>query len=93
MWQTYFDIGEPQFEAFRSVQSIANMFSVEDILNSEHFGTPWNITNVRAALAMARINKSLGRIDLAHAHARVGLNLIKSSSSLKELFEDVLCKI
>jgi len=93
MRQTYFDIGDPRFEAFRSVESIANMFSVKDIRNSEHFSIPWDITNVRAALAMARINKSLGRIELAHEHARVGLRLCESAGALKGLFEEVLCTI
>ncbi len=88
--RTYFEVGEPVFARYDSTDAIADAISLDDVLSGSYIDVLGGVTNVRAALTMARIHEHLGDRDLAHAFAKAGLERVERATSLIPRFEEIL---
>ena len=91
--KTYFDVGEPLFERFDTVQKIADGLTVDSIRPDEMVELFGPTTSGRAALTMARINRHIGRNDKARAFAAAGLDNMGSVQTLKPALERLLAEL
>ncbi len=88
--ETYHRVGEPAFAKYDTVEKIAEMVSVDDISSNEFIHVFGGITNVRAALTMARVNEHIGELRLAQAFAQVGLENLGRATVLEVQFKEIL---
>jgi len=90
---TYLKVGEPAFSKYDTVERVANMISIEESFANNYIEAFGGITEVRAALTMARIHQHLGNSDLAHAFATAGMENLDRAAVLKPRFQEILDRI
>ena len=90
---TYLDVGEPAFSRYDTVEKVANMISIDQIFTDKYIDAFGGVTEVRAALTMARIHEHLGNFDLARAFAAAGMTNIGRATALKPRFRELLDRI
>ena len=81
--ESYFEWGEPLFQAYSSVQSIASMITLDQLRSENFINAFGGVTIPRAALVMARIQVHMGNSDRAAEFARAGLEKLGSASGLR----------
>ena len=87
---TYLETGEPYFRRYDSMEKIVSMISLDDVKRGAYLHTFGGITDVRAALTMARIHVHLGNVVSAKQFAAVGLANIGDATLLRREFENIL---
>ena len=87
---TYLNSGEPYFRQYDSIEKIASMISVDEIKRGVYLQVFGGITDVRAALMMARIHVHLGNVIKAREFAAVGLEHIGGATLLRPELESIL---
>ena len=70
---TYATSGEPLLERFSRIEAIAAALSPISIRDPRNAPVPWKKPTALHALALARIHKQLGNLDLCREYAHVGL--------------------
>ena len=88
--ETYRQVGEPAFTEYDTVEKIAEMISVDDISSRDFIDIFGGLTNVRAALTMARVNEHIGNLDSARAFAHAGLENLGRATMLEAQFTEIL---
>jgi len=88
--QTYLQIGEPAFSGYDTVDKIAGMLSVDDVLSGKFLTRFGGVTAVRGALTMARVHRYLGNTGLARDFANAGLKNLGRATALEPHFLEVL---
>jgi hypothetical protein len=88
----YFDRGAPFFARWADFPGPFEDVTVEQIARGDVNGLPGHKTQVRAALAMARIHEYLGNADLARSFALLGIANPRPGR-LKPDFEKVLSRL
>lgn len=91
--KTYFDVGEPAFAKFDTVEKIASMISLDQIFADNYIDAFGGVTEVRAALTMARIHENIGNLDLARAFATAGMSNLGRATPLKSSFREILDRV
>lgn len=69
------------------------MISIEEIFSDNYIKAFGGITEVRAALTMARIHQHMGDSTLAHAFATAGLANLGRATILEPQFREILARI
>jgi hypothetical protein len=87
---TYLESGEPYFRQYDCIEKIASMISVDEIKREAYLHSFGGITDVRAALAMARIRVHLGNVIEGKQFAAAGLAKIGGATLLRREFENIL---
>lgn len=90
---TYLKVGEPAFSKYDTVEKVADMISIEEIFSDNYIKAFGGMTEVRAALTMARIHQHLGDSDLARAFASAGMANLGRATVLEPQFREVLARI
>lgn len=91
--ETYLDVGELAFSKYDTVEKIANMISIDQIFADNYIDAFGGVTEVRAALTMARIHEHMGNLDLARAFATAGISNLGRATGLKPRFREILDRI
>ncbi len=87
---TYLTIGEPEFSRFDTVEKMVNMIALSDIRFGNYIKVFGGVTEVGAALTMARIHAHLGNNSEARAFANAGLENLGRAIALKTKFIEIL---
>lgn len=87
---TYLNRGEPRFLQFDSVEKIANMLQLDEIVCDKTYKFFGYVHAVRGALVMARVNRHIGNAELAVEFAKAGLKKLGRVTSLKPALEEFL---
>ena len=90
LMSTYKNRGEAQFKEFDSVEKIANMLRPNEITTDGSLKLFGYVTAVRGALVMARVNRHIGKLELAREFAQAGLRNLGKATSLKPRLEEFL---
>lgn len=88
--ETYLDVGEPAFSEYDTVEKVADMISLDQIFADNYIEAFGGITEVRAALTMARIHGYLGNLDLARQFAEAGITNLGRATALAPCFKEIL---
>ena len=88
--QTYFDVGEPFLNQYRTVEDLVECFTIESIHRGDYKRDFKNITASRAALAMARVHLYLGNEPVAKSYATEGMLHVGRGQALIPRFEEIL---
>ncbi len=91
--ETYQEVGEPAFSRYDTIDKVADMVSIEEIFADNYIEAFGGITEVRAALTMARIHEYMGSLDLARAFANAGMTNLGRATVLKPHFQEILDRI
>lgn len=91
--ETYLHVGEPAFSKYDTTAKVANMISIEEIFSGNYIEVFGGITEVRAALTMARVHEHMGNPDLARAFATAGMTSLGRATVLKPQFEEILERV
>lgn len=86
--EAFFEWGEPVFSRFRTLESIVNALSLED-LRADSLGSlpTTHLTQTRAAMMYARIHEHLGNVALAREFGKLGLETMGRGILLKPELE------
>jgi hypothetical protein len=87
MLAVYCDLGESLFDEFRDPLAVANAVSIDMLERGGATGFPWSLTKVRMALALARINRHLGKTAEARRLAEFGLSNLGRAVGVRSALE------
>ena len=91
--KTYMQVGEVAFSQFDTVEKVAGMISIDDVSSKRFIKVFGGVTDVRAALTMARVHLHLGKFDTARQFADVGLKNLGRATVLRPQFLKILEQI
>lgn len=86
---TYFEFGEPLFEAFSTVEDIANMFLPSQLNGKSFLKGFGGVTVPRIALTLAKVHAHMGNTPSSAEYARIGLQNLGKAVALKSELEEL----
>jgi hypothetical protein len=88
--QTYRDYGAPYFAAWAEFPGRFIDLTVDQLTQGSKLPFPVHTTDLRAALAMARIHAHLGNLETSRSFAAFGLANLGKATGLRRSFEEML---
>jgi hypothetical protein len=87
--EVYVRIGRLLLNEMSSAESPLSTVSAEDFVQSHFDFRGFKSTNVRMALALARLRQAQGKLSESRSFAKYGLEHVGNAVSLKKMFEQL----